>query len=194
MSHSPVDGAIAGVFVGGAGRRMGGCAKGMLQAPEGGTLVERWVETLRRAGVVRVLLVGRHAGYRTFGLETIDDEPSGVGPLGGLIALLQRAGPSRALALACDMPFVSPRLVRRLISAPAAPIVAPTRAGIWEPLCAIYDAPVVLPEALRRVATGQFSLQPLLTESGAIALPFDGDEADSLRDWDTPEDVAMSSP
>jgi molybdopterin-guanine dinucleotide biosynthesis protein A len=194
MIQSPVDGVLAGVFVGGAGRRMGGCAKGMLEAPEGGTLVEHWVDTLCRAGVVRVLLVGRHDGYDTSGLEMIDDEPSGIGPLGGLIALLRRAGQSRALALACDMPFVSPRLVTRLISAPAAPIVAPRRGGIWEPLCAIYDAPIVLPAAMGCIGARRFSLQPLLTNNAAVALPLDRDEADELRDWDTPEEVAVRSP
>jgi molybdopterin-guanine dinucleotide biosynthesis protein A len=187
---SPIEGTIAGVFVGGAGRRMGGCAKGILQAPEGGTLIERWVETLRRAGVARVILVGRHDGYGALGLEMVDDEPSGIGPLGGLVALLRRAGSSRALALACDMPFVSPALVTRLVSAADAPIVAPRRGALWEPLCARYDASLVLPAALRRVAAGQFSLQPLLTESGALALSLDAAEADRLLDWDTPEDMA----
>ncbi len=189
-----VEGVIAGVFVGGAGRRMGGCAKGMLEAPGGGTLVERWVDALRGAGVVRVLLVGRREGYGALGLEMLDDEPSGIGPLGGLVALLRRAGPSRALALACDMPFVSPAFLARLLSAVDAPIVAPRRGAVWEPLCARYDANLVLPAALRRVAAGQFSLQPLLTESGAVALPLDRAEADPLRDWDTPEDMASRWP
>ena len=146
---------IAGVFVGGAGKRMGERAKGLLEAPGGGTLVDRWLSVLHEAGVARVLLVGRHPAYRTLGLETIDDEPSGVGPIGGLTALLRHAGASRALALACDMPFVSAGLVQRLIAAPEAPVVAPWRDGRWEPLCARYDAARVLPSALRRIEARQ---------------------------------------
>lgn len=186
------EGVLAGVFVGGVGRRMGRRAKGMLEAPGGGTLVERWLAVLGEVGVRRVLLVGRHEAYGALGLETIEDDPGGIGPIGGLAALLRRAGASRALALACDMPFVSPGLVERLLSAPEAPIVAPRRDGLWEPLCARYDAERVLPEVLRRIAAGEHSLQPLLTEAGATPLPLGPGEAGDLRDWDTPDDVRHS--
>ncbi len=189
MGADPADRVIAGVFIGGAGRRMGGCAKGLLEVPGGGQLVERWLGLLRDAGVPRVLLVGRHAGYEHLGLEAIDDEPAGVGPIGGLAALLRRSGASPALALACDMPFVSPAIVGALLSAPDAPIVAPRNDGLWEPLCARYDARRVLPSLLRRLGAGQHSLQPLLTEAGAVELPLDRQQAATLRDWDTPEDV-----
>jgi molybdenum cofactor guanylyltransferase len=184
---------IAGVFVGGAGKRMGERAKGLLEAPGGGTLVDRWLSVLHEAGVARVLLVGRHPAYRALGLETIDDEPSGVGPIGGLAALLRRAGPSRALALACDMPFVSAGLVQRLIAAPEAPVVAPWRDGRWEPLCARYDAARVLPSALRRIEARQYALHLLLAEAGAAPLPLEPGDAPELRDWDTPEDMQHSA-
>ncbi len=182
-------GVIAGIFIGGAGSRMGGCAKGLLEVPGGGTLVERWLALLRGAGVARLLLVGRRAGYEGLGLDAIDDEPSGIGPIGGLAGLLRRSGDSRALALACDMPFVTPAIVAGLLSAPDAPIVAPRSEGLWEPLCARYDAKRVLPHVLRRIGAGQHALQPLLREAGAIELAVPREEATTLRDWDTPEDV-----
>jgi molybdopterin-guanine dinucleotide biosynthesis protein A len=193
---------LAGVLVGGAGKRMGERAKGLLEAPGGGTIVARWRTVLRDAGVARVVLVGRYSGrysgrqeaYEAFGLETIEDEPVGVGPIGGLAALLRRAGASHALALACDMPFVSRGLIARLIAAPEAAVVAPRRDGLWEPLCARYDARRVLPLALRRIAAGQRALQPLLTEAGAVELALERGEASELRDWDTPDDVLDSGP
>jgi molybdopterin-guanine dinucleotide biosynthesis protein A len=184
---------IAGVFVGGAGKRMGERAKGLLEAPGGGTLVDRWLSVLHEVGVARVLLVGSHPAYRTLGLETIDDEPSGVGPIGGLAALLRGAGASRALALACDMPFVSAGLVQRLIAAPEAPVVAPWRNGRWEPLCARYDAARVLPIALRRIEARQYALHLLLAEAGAAPLPLEPGDKPELRDWDTPEDMQHSA-
>jgi molybdopterin-guanine dinucleotide biosynthesis protein A len=189
MGFTSRQGIIAGVFVGGAGRRMGRCAKGMLQAPGGGTLLERWLGLLPSLAIERVLLVGRHEAYEGLGLEVIDDDPAGIGPIGGLAALLKASGASRALALACDMPFVSPGLLARLLAAPDAGIVAPRRGGLWEPLCARYEPELVLPVVARRIAAGSHALQPLLDEAGAVALPLGPNEEDELRDWDAPTDV-----
>jgi molybdopterin-guanine dinucleotide biosynthesis protein A len=180
---------IAGVFVGGAGKRMGGgCAKGLLAAPGGGTLLERWRRLLHTVGVDRLVLVGENEAYIALGLEAIGDEPRGIGPIGGLAALLERAGHGHALALACDMPFVSGALVTRLLSAAGAPVVAPKR-GLWEPLCARYDAQRVLPIVRQRIAAGRHSLQGLLDEAGTFELPLYPEDAGALHDWDTPEDL-----
>ena len=181
---------IAGIFVGGAGTRMGGMAKGLLAAPGGeGTLVDRWRSVLAAAGIDRVLLVGKHPAYAGIaGLEAIDDEPPGIGPLGGLVALLRRAGDGPALALACDMPFVSRALVERLLAAPPAPVVAPRREGRWEPLCARYDAPRVLPLATRAAAGPRHGVGRLLDEVGAVELPLAPGEGAELDDWDSPAD------
>jgi molybdopterin-guanine dinucleotide biosynthesis protein A len=182
---------IAGVFVGGMASRMGGSPKGLLVAPGGRTILDRWRALLASAGVDIVVLVGRHPAYAAYtpALEIVDDEPRGIGPLGGLVALLKRAGECRALALACDMPFVTQSLLTRLIAAPAARIVAPRLDGRWEPLCARYEAHGVLPHALRRVAARQHSLQGLLDEAGAAALPLEPGDVADLRDWDAPDDL-----
>jgi hypothetical protein len=83
---------LAGIFVGGSGVRMGGCAKGLLTAPGGGTLVDRWRALLQAVGVERVILVGHHDAYASVDLEAIDEVPAGIGPIGGLAALLERGG------------------------------------------------------------------------------------------------------
>lgn len=185
-----MSGAVGGIFVGGGGTRMGGAAKGLLAAPDGGgTLVDRAVRVLREAGVAEVVLVGRHAPYDALGLEALADEPAGIGPLGGLVALLHRAAGGHALALACDMPFVTSALLARLVAAPQAPIVAPRRADRWEPLCALYDAAAVLPLALARARGADHSLQRLLDATGADTLALSPGEARALHDWDRPEDM-----
>ncbi len=180
---------IAGIFVGGAASRMGGQPKGMLRVPDGRTIIERWRATLDATGVAEVILVGVHPAYSALGLEALEDEPHGIGPLGGLVALLKRAGTAQALALACDMPFVSRGLLERILAAPDAPVVAPRIGDRWEPLCARYDATRVLPVAHRHVNTGDHSLQRLLDEVGAAELPLLPREAEELRDWDTPADA-----
>jgi molybdenum cofactor guanylyltransferase len=180
---------IAGILVGGAGSRMGGRAKGMMPGPDGRPIARRLVDTFAEAGVNEVLLVGLRPEYASLGLEAIADEPGGIGPLGGLAALLRHAGPRRALAVACDMPFVSRGLVERLALAPRAPVVAPRIAGRWEPLFARYDATLALPVALRRIQAGQYALQGLLDEAVAVAFALRDGEEEQIRDWDAPEDV-----
>lgn len=181
--------AVAGVFVGGPAKRMGGRPKGLLTAPDGVTIVERWRAMLSSMGVA-VVLVGEAPAYAGLGLPTLHDEPRGIGPLGGLVALLRHAGPHPALAFACDMPFVSRPLVERLLAfSPDAPIVAPRRESRWEPLCARYDPARILPLALARVASPYRSLQRLLDDAPATPLPLSPAEDAELRDWDTPDDV-----
>ncbi len=181
--------ALAGIFVGGAGLRMGGVAKGLMRTAAGETLVERWA-TLLATRSLRVVLVGARADYTGLGIEVLADEPPGIGPLGGLIALLRRAGTTPALALACDMPFVSGALLDRLLDAsPEAPIVAPRRDGLWEPLCARYDSTRVLETAVGLARTGKHSLQQLLEAAGAVELGLLAGEREELHDWDAPEDL-----
>lgn len=184
--------AIAGVFVGGASRRMGGLPKGLLPGRDGVTLVERSRTVLVGLGAT-VVLVGESDAYAGLGLPMLRDDPPGIGPLGGLVALLRHAGARPALALACDMPFVSRALVERLLAAGSdAPIVAPRREARWEPLCARYDALRVLPLAVARVASPDHSLQRLLDDARAAELPLSQEEAGELHDWDTPDDVRAS--
>ncbi len=186
--------ALGGIFVGGAATRMGGQPKGLLPVPGDGrtTLVERWRSTLDGL-CAEIVLVGRHAAYAELAMELLADDPPGIGPLGGLVALLRRAGDGYAVAVACDMPFVPRALVERLLEFPAgAPIVAPRRDGKWEPICARYDALRVLPLALEHARAPRHSLQRLLDAAGAVELPLGTHEAEDLRDWDRPEDTVAT--
>jgi molybdopterin-guanine dinucleotide biosynthesis protein A len=178
------DDVVAGIFVGGASRRMGQ-PKGLLRTTDGVTLVERWRALASELGIEPVL-VGVRPEYAGLALPQLADEPGGVGPIGGLAALLRLAGERRALALACDMPFVTPSDVEALLAAPRASVVAPRREGRGEPLSARYDSPRVLPIVRARIEAGRRSLQGLLDEAGASEIAL---SADHLDDWDAPEDV-----
>lgn len=181
---------LGGIFVGGAGSRMNGVAKGTLRTTRGDTIVEHIARAMRAAGVEPVL-VGTRAEYGAMGIRAIADAAQGAGPLGGLVALLEAADGDDAIAIACDMPHVTADLVKKLASAPRAPVVAPKRDGRWEPLFARYDAARVLDVARARCARRELALQGLLDEVGAVALAIDEREAHALADWDTPEDVPM---
>jgi molybdopterin-guanine dinucleotide biosynthesis protein A len=207
---------------------MGGEAKGLLVAPGGLSIVERWRRLLEDAGL-HVVLVGKRPEYAGLGLPTLEDVQPDSGPLGGLVALLAAAAPrtspprplslkgegeqdekpaasaSRALfsplplgrgvggevlAVACDMPHVSPALLHRLLTeSPDASILAPRIEGIWQPLFARYDAARVLPIARKRLAEGRLALQGVLDEAGATALSTSPNEEAELTDWDGPQDV-----
>jgi molybdopterin-guanine dinucleotide biosynthesis protein A len=188
MTPAPIAVALAGIFVGGASRRMGGRPKGLMLAPSGETIVARWRRMFDALGIPCVL-VGRHEAYTTLGLEILDDDPPGAGPIGGLVALLTRAGGRRAIAVGCDMPFVSERLLEKLAGAPSsACALAPKRGHVWEPLFARFEGPRPLEVAVRR-ARGRGALFGVLDELDAEPLALTDDEATQLRDWDTPGDV-----
>ncbi len=161
-----------------------GRPKGLLEAPGGGeTLVERLARLGREAGLDPVL-VGPAEPYGAVvpELPRIADDPEGVGPIGGLRALL-RARPV-AVVVACDMPAVDGALLARLRDAEG--VVAP-RHDRWEPLCARYETTAVSAAIEEALAAGELSLQRLLDRVGArpIEVP-----AGRLVDWDTPADVS----
>lgn len=193
MPSNP-SGVLAGIFVGGASVRMGGLAKGLLASPDGPRIVDRW-RGLFEAARIPCMLVGRRPEYVGVPLETLDDAPTGIGPLGGVLALLlhARASARYAITVGCDMPYVSEGLVGRLVAAPDATAVAPKIGGRWEPMLARYDVERALPivEArARSQSEGARSMRGLLDALGAQQLSLAPDEEKLLDDWDEPADRA----
>ena len=177
---------VLGVFVGGASRRMGGRPKGLLRAPTGETIVERWRDLAHTIGLPWVL-VGDATAYAHLGMESIADAYSGAGPLAGLVALLRARPQAHAVAVACDMPYVTAPLLERLVFAETdAPVLAPWRDGRYEPLFARYESARVLPLAEAQLGGGDQSLQRLLRAAGAKAFALPEAEWPLLADWDEP--------
>jgi molybdopterin-guanine dinucleotide biosynthesis protein A len=186
---------LAGIFVGGRGLRMGGVPKGLLPLSNGDTLLARLLRTLDEAGLgLPVVLVGKAEAYAEFALPALADAPAGIGPLGGLRALLLQAaleGRPGAIALSCDLPFITSGLVQRLFhERPEALALAPREETLWSPLTARYSVRA-LPAIEDAVRAAEHSLQRLFVRFGAEAaeLPLTAFERQSLRDWDCPEDV-----
>ena len=174
---------------------MGGAAKGLLPAPDSG---EPLVLRLRRHAEslgLRCVLVGSAPAYAQLGLPMLADDPAGIGPLGGLRALLVVADPAPVLALACDLPYVSPALLRRLVEMMPAvadhpfDVVAARRQDRWEPLCARYEATV-----LPALTAGERSFQGLLRRLRVRELSLSAAEAVELTDWDSPDDLRAPPP
>lgn len=146
MSEDP--GAPAGdvlgvVLAGGQNRRYGGRPKALAEVG-GERIADRVIRTLRMA-VDRVVIVANDVPtYRQLGPPVRPDVRPGLGALGGIYTAVRWAeddGCRGALAVACDMPFLSGGLLRRLASgATVNEAVLPesdSRRGM-EPLCAFY--------------------------------------------------------
>jgi len=213
---------LCGIFVGGRATRMGGITKGLLPAPETGEpLVLRLSRIARELGLEPVLVGASHEVRAALPeLRTIDDRPAGIGPLGGLAGLLHAGdsivgsraeappastvgSPAQAppastsvLALACDLPRVSRALIAQLVEAPlcAPNTVLAIRAdnGLWEPLCARYDAAALRVPVEQAIARGVRSFQKLFAELQVGELAISSELRAGLVDWDTPEDVTRS--
>ena len=79
--------------------------------------------------------------YAALGLRVITDAIPDAGPLGGIYSALLDAAHERVIVVACDLPFVTAALLRRLVEeadAPGADAVVPRSARGLEPLCALY--------------------------------------------------------
>jgi molybdopterin-guanine dinucleotide biosynthesis protein A len=188
---------VIGIFVGGRGERMGGAVKGLLQAPRSTeSLLERLLRESHAAlPGAEIVLVGAGAAYERFGIAQLSDAPEGVGPLGGMHALLEHARArtaASAIALACDLPHLSRGLIRRiLLENPDAAVVVPRRGDLYEPLLARYATAPALAQCERLLRERRYALQRLVASLSPIhELTLTAEEMLELRDWDTAEDVA----
>jgi molybdopterin-guanine dinucleotide biosynthesis protein A len=180
---------IVGILAGGAGKRMGGVDKAQLHAPGGEQLLPRLLRLCRELSL-EALVIG---GAAPDGTRALVDDPPGVGPIGGLAALLAHAGSRHAVLLACDLPYLSAPLLERLARtpAPSAATVLAARdpaTGKWQPMFARYTSAVVLPPLRAAIEQGVRSPQTFLKTQQVEELPLDDAERAELRDWDRPED------
>jgi molybdenum cofactor guanylyltransferase len=125
------------ILAGGRSSRMG-VDKAMLEF-EGEPLLARIAARL--GAVCEEILVASGDGSRlaAFGLSQVADVLPDSGPLGGLIAGLERAGHPLVAAVAVDMPFVSAALLAAMASMRRAEdALVPVSADGSEPLHAVY--------------------------------------------------------
>lgn len=170
---------------------MGGVAKGLLRLADGATIVERLLSEVRSLlPDAPIFLLGDRPEYRLLPIACLSDDPAGVGPLGGLHALLQQPC-DEVLLLGGDMPYLTADVIDRLlrpelVTAIAATSGTPQR---WEPMLSRYRVASALPVVEQQLAERTLGLFALLDRLRATPLTLTPDEASVLRDWDTPEDV-----
>lgn len=162
---------LGAVLAGGEGRRFGGPKAG---ARAGGmSLLERTVAVLR--AVVEDVVVVSADPMAEPPATLVPDRVRGMGPLGGLDAALRHArscGYDGILAVACDLPLLTPAILEAVIEGLGEhAAAAPARdGGGVEPLCAAYRVGV-LEVVERRLQEPDRSLHALFRDVGGHVLP-----------------------
>jgi len=125
------------------------------------------------------------------------DSADGLGPLAGLAAGLAATEAERVVLLACDMPFVKPALVQRLLTlSEGYDAAVPRIDGHFMVTTAVYTR-AALPVALELVASGRlrprFLLDALDTRIVTAEELADVDpDLASFRNCNTPEEYAAA--
>jgi molybdopterin-guanine dinucleotide biosynthesis protein A len=187
----------AAILIGGGARRFGGTFKPGLRVGAR-TILDRQLAVLAAAGIDAVMLVGRtpHELPPAAAARSVPDAVEGHGPLGGLYTALIVATTPIVLAIAGDMPFLEPRLVRRLAElGPEDEAAVPRAADRWHPLCAAYRRSVALrlkQRLDRRALRVSDALQDMRVKEISLTESMGEEAADMLTNVNTPDDHARA--
>jgi molybdopterin-guanine dinucleotide biosynthesis protein A len=108
----------AAVLAGGQSRRMG-TDKALLPLVAGGQPMLRVVlERLSAVADDTIVVADEQARYAAFGARVVPDLNRQVGTLGGIQAAIAWSAHEHCLVVACDMPFLSLPLLRRMANEP----------------------------------------------------------------------------
>lgn len=186
----------AAVLAGGRSMRMG--VDKTLLAVDGEPLVARVVEAVGEVCAHTLIVTNRPDALAEAGLPpevpVLTDEVAYQGPLGGLVTALKDAPDDWVLAVAADMPWLQPAVVRALWDArDGAQVVVPVTEKGTEPLLALYHRSC-LPVARRVLETGRRRLVAMFAELTVVEVPVellrDADpELVSLFNVNTPDDL-----
>ena len=178
---------LGAILAGGASRRFG--SPKALAEVGGRPIVERVRDAVASVVADVVLVANEPEPFAHLGLPVRPDDVPGVGALGGVRTALvwaREEGRPGALCIACDMPFVSPALLRRLLEHAAASdadaVVSESRGrrGV-EPLCAWYSAACV--EVIdRMIEEGDTAVHALLSRVRVDRIPLE--EVERIGDAD----------
>jgi len=183
------------ILAGGASSRMG-TDKARLVL-EGKTFIERISQTLGDFAS-RVVIVGQHS--EDLSLESVSDIHPKWGTLGGIETALTNCETEWAFVVACDLPFTTADLCRRLGNfRQSHDAVVPIQQDlIPQPLCAFYKVGPCLVQVTKLIETGLRRPLDLLQSVNTKWVPFaeiedlSGSE-NFFVNINTPEDYYVAS-
>ncbi|MPZ88384.1 MAG: NTP transferase domain-containing protein [Nitriliruptorales bacterium] len=107
---------------------------------DGQRLVDRAVQTLRECCDQVLVASGDGRRLTSLDVEQVADAEPGAGPLGGILAGLERAAHPRVAVVAVDMPEADPGVLRLLAHAwTGEAVVLPHADGRLQPLHAVWS-------------------------------------------------------
>ncbi len=151
---------------------------------DGVPMARHVADVLVAAGCSPVVTIGGdRAALHRLGLDHVDDEFPGEGPLGGVLTALSLGAP--AVVVACDLPRLGAAAVTSLIAGLGQHDAAMARSDRQEPLCAIWSQRAVAPLRAQFLA-GERAMHRAIADLDIawIAVPV----AD-LRNVNTPGDL-----
>jgi len=167
--------------------------KAMLTLPNGLTLLDHAIRTLRLAGADEILVSVRQGqAYGRSGTREVADATNNCGPLSGLAAALDAAKTDHLAVLAIDLPAMTEAYLRKLVAHCTTTSGAiPSQGDFFEPLAGIYPR-LAATSAHAALTAGKFSLQAWLRElvNNGLIKPVivEPTETGLFANWNRPED------
>ncbi len=191
MSLLPIS---AVVLAGGRARRMG--TNKALLAFEGKPLIQRIVDDLSNVCEEVLISSNERELYRFLNREILPDLFPGAGPLAGIHAALTEARYPWLFALACDMPYWSPHLLKRLWGETRTEkyqVICPHSEEGPEPLHALYHRDC-LPSVESTLKDRLYKMTSFFPHVGVRHLLYeeislDAPEGKCFRNWNTLSDI-----
>lgn len=130
--------AAVAILAGGRSSRMG--QDKSLMTLGGKAIMQHVIDRVRPLHLPIMLITNTLDRHRQFGLPMYNDILPGNGSLGGLYTAVMHSPADHTLCVACDMPFLNPRLLKYLLDRRAGvDIVVPIVDGFPESLHAVYS-------------------------------------------------------
>lgn len=168
---SSLPGITGVILAGGASSRMG-TDKALLELA-GERLLARVYQPMASLFASTLLVTNNPERYSFLPCPAVPDLYPGEGSLAGIHAALHHAPTDLVFVVACDMPFVSPELVRHICGlAPGYDAVVPLSQDGIEPLHALYRTSC-LPVMERMLENGEKRIRDLLNRVQSRMLPWE---------------------
>ena len=181
--------AVGAVLAGGEGRRLGG-AKAMVEL-DGKPLIAFPITAVAEAGMEPLVVAKPGTELPALPCRSLREPEQPQHPLSGLVAALREPAARPLVAVACDMPFLTPALLSHLAAA-TEPLVLPELDGELHPFPGRYE-PSLLPELETALAAGEplretlARLEPRRLDAGELSRF--GSPENLLFNVNTPSDL-----